>query len=212
MSVMAQVLPLVLLLAAGTALPAGTTGAVVQPPAAATIQLEIRVFDGTEDVTGDTRVAVFRAGEREAPIARLEMRDGRKTLDVPEGFYDVQAVRERNGRVLTIRWAERLVVMPYPDERGHHLQVINLKPGFGALQVRSPEGPAPADVRLFPEGTRGGRRETDMVRPLMTSGYALFVVPAGRYDLRTGPETQPVWHDALDVPLDRTRLWFLRAP
>jgi hypothetical protein len=88
-------------------------------------------------------VAVFRAGEREAPLARLELRDGRKTLDVPEGFYDVQAVRERDGRVVTIRWAERLVVMRYPDERGHHLQVINLRPGFGALQIRAREGEAP---------------------------------------------------------------------
>jgi hypothetical protein len=183
-----------------------------QAPTPATIRLEIRVFDGAEDVTGDTRIAVFQAGEREAPIARLEMRDGRKTLDVPEGFYDVQAVRERNGRVLTIRWAERLVVMAYPDERGHHLQVINLRPGFGALQVRAPEGPAPADVRLFPDGARDTGTETDMVRPLMAAGYALFVVPAGRYDLRIGPDAQPVWHAGLDVPLDRTRLWIVREP
>jgi hypothetical protein len=184
-------------------------GAAGQDPAPATIQLEIRVFDGQEDVTSDTRIAVFKAGEREAPLARLEMRDGRKALDVPEGFYDVQAVRERDGRVLTIRWAERLVVMPYPDERGHHLQVINLRPGFGALQIRHRKGSAPPDVRLFPEGRRDPGDGKDVMRPVMAADYALFVVPAGRYDVRVGPEAQPAWHAGIDVPLDRTRLWFV---
>jgi hypothetical protein len=183
-----------------------------QEPAPATIQLEIRVFDGQQDVTGDTRVAVFRAGEREAPLARLEMRDGRKALDVPEGFYDVQAVRERDGRVLTIRWAERLVVMPYPDERGHHLQVINLRPGFGALQVRNRKGGAPPDVRLFTEGRRDPGSDKDVMRPAMGADYALFVVPAGRYDVRVGPDQQPAWHAGIDVPLDRTRLWIVPEP
>jgi hypothetical protein len=209
MSAMAHVWPLVLGIAAGAT---GAAAPSVQPPVAATIQLEIRVFDGAEDVTGDTRVAVFQAGEREAPIARLEMREGRKTLDVPEGFYDVQAVRERNGRVLTIRWAERLVVMPYPDERGHHLQVINLRPGFGALQVRAAEGPAPADVRLFPERARETGSDKDQVRPAMVADYALFVVPAGRYDVRLGPASPFVWHTGVDVPLDRTRLVIVKTP
>jgi hypothetical protein len=181
-------------------------------PGPTTILLEIRVFDGTEDVTATTRVAVFRAGEREAPLARLELRDGRKTLEVPEGFYDVQAVRGRDGRVVTIRWAERLVVMRYPDERGHHLQVINLRPGFGALQIRAREGEAPPDVRLFPEGRRGSGDDKEGQRPVVTAGYALFVVPAGRYDLRVGPDERPAWHAGLDVPLDRTRLWIMPEP
>jgi hypothetical protein len=179
-----------------------------QAPGPATILLEIRVFDGPEDVTADTRVAVFKAGERAAPLARLEMREGRKTLDVAEGFYDVQVVRERDGRVVTIRWAERLVVMPYPDEKGHHLQVVNLRPGFGALQVRLRAGDAPPDVRLF----AGARDEKGAIRPVMFPGYALFVVPAGRYDVRLGPGEDPAWYTGIDVPLDRTRLWIVPEP
>jgi hypothetical protein len=175
-----------------------------QQPSPATIQLEIRVFDGSQDVTGDTRVAVFRAGERTTPLARLQMQDGRKRLDVPEGFYDVQAVRERNGQVLTIRWAERLVVMAYPDEGGRHLEVVNLKPGFGALQVRARGAGAP-DVRLFAEGTR----DKEAAPPVSGGEYVLFVVPAGRYDVRTGAAEQADWHTGLEVPLDRTRLWFV---
>lgn len=179
--------------------------AALQATAPATIQLEIRVFDGPDDVTGDTRVAVFRAGEREKPLARLEMVEGRKQLDVPEGFYDVQAVRERDGRVLTIRWAERLVVMPYPDEGGRHLQVVNLKPGFGALQVRAKGSAKAPDVRLF----AAGRREHEAGAAVVGPDYVLFVVPAGRYDVRTGTTEQPAWHPGLDVPTDRTRLWFI---
>lgn len=179
-----------------------------QAPAPATIQLEIRVFDGHEDVTGDTRVAVFRAGERDAPLARLEMRDGRKALDVPEGFYDVQAVRERDGRVLTIRWAERLVVMRYPDEGGRHLQVVNLKSGFGALQVRTkgaPAPPPPGELGLFAPG----ERQKEAVPPVRGEDYVLFVAPAGRYDVRAGTPEQPAWHTGIDIPLDRTRLWIV---
>lgn len=170
----------------------------------ATIEVEIRVFDGGDDVTADTRVAVFKAGERETPLARLEMRGGRKAIDVPEGFYDVQAVRERDGRVVTIRWAERLVVMPYPDEAGRHLQVINLRPGFGALQIRS-KGDMPSDIRLFPEGGRDGKGTA----PVTHGDYALFVVPGGRYDVRLGAGDQQSWHGGIDVPLDRTRLWIV---
>lgn len=191
---------LLALLAAG-----GTAG---QPPAASTIELEIRVFDGSEDVTADTRVAVFRSGERDTPLAHLALEGGRKALTVPEGFYDVQAVRERDGRVLTIRWAERLVVMRYPDERGRHLQVINLRPGFGALQIRAHDDAPLPDLALFAEG---GRNEPP-TPPVAGSGYVLFVVPAGRYDLRIGPARQPAWHDGMDVPRDRTRLWILPPP
>jgi hypothetical protein len=46
----------------------------------------------------------------------------------------------------------------------------------------------------------------------VTAGYALFVVPAGRYDLRVGPDERPAWHAGLDVPLDRTRLWIMPEP
>src|SRR5438094_639297 len=74
-------------------------------------------------------------------------------VTVPPGFYDAQAIRERDGRVLNIRWAERLVVMAYPDEAGHHLEVINFQNGFGALEVRARDGSVP-DATLFAAGSR----------------------------------------------------------
>ena len=63
---------------------------------------------------------------------------------MPAGIYDAQAVHEQDRRVVSIRWAERLVVMPYPDEAGHHLEVINFTPGYGALQMRDGAGRKPA--------------------------------------------------------------------
>lgn len=180
-------------------------GVSFQAPTPATIELEIRVFDGSEDVTADTRVSVFKAGERESPLARLPLQGGRKVLDVPEGFYDVQAVRERDGRVVTIRWAERLVVMRYPDEGGRHLEVINLRPGFGALQIRTKDGGPLPELALFVESSR----LKPLPPPATGPGYALFVLEAGRYDLRVGPTQRPHWQAGLDIPRDRTRLWVI---
>ena len=170
---------------------------------AATITLEIRIFDGSEEVTDDTRVTIYRAGDRTTPVAQVAPKSGRIQVPVPQGFYDAQAIRERDGRVLTIRWAERLIVMPYPDEQGRHLEVVNLRAGYGALQIRARSGTLP-DLALFAEGPR----EKAAAAPVRGEAYTLFVVPAGRYDVRAGGEGGQ-WHTGIDVPLDRTRLWLL---
>jgi hypothetical protein len=124
-------------------------------------------------------------------------------LTVAEGIYDAQAIRESGGEVVSIRWANRLVVMKYPDEGGRHLEVVNFKNGFGALQVRAPDGSQP-DVALFPPGSRG----KEVAPPVIGQAYALFVVPAGKYDLFVKGE-RASWHAGIDVPLDRTRLWLV---
>ena len=166
-----------------------------QPP----LTLEIRVFQGSEDVTSQTRIAIHRAGERGQPLAHLGPGEARATRAVPPGIYDAQAVLEREGQVVSIRWAERLVVMPYPDERGHHLEVINLTNGYGALQLRGDE-----DTRfeLFAAGDR-----QQPIEAAATAGYSLFVVPAGRYDIQVTRGPRGRWHTGVEVPLDRTRLW-----
>jgi hypothetical protein len=175
----------------------------MQTSPAASLALELRVFNGPDDVTRESRVAVYRAGERADPVGRAGAATGTFTFQVPAGFYDVQAIRERDGRVVAIRWAERLVVMAYPDEGGRHLEVINLKSGFGALQVRGTTGHAVPDVALY----AAGARDKEAAARLAGDGYALFVVPAGSYDLRVRGE-RPSWHTQIDVPADRTRLWF----
>lgn len=167
--------------------------------------LEIRIFDGADEVSEETRITVHRTGERASPVAQVTPSKGQLQIQVPPGIYDVQAIRERNGRVVSIRWAERLVVMPYPDEAGRHLEVVNFKNGYGALQVRA-KGPEPVrEIAVFPAGAH----DKPAAEPLPGAGYVLFVLPAGRYDIQTRMADQPTWHTGIDVPLDRTRLWLV---
>jgi hypothetical protein len=166
------------------------------------LTLELRVFHGTEEVTAQTRATVHRAGDRGEPLMHASSTDGRVEIRLPAGIYDVQAIHERDGRVLNIRWANRLVLMPYPDEPGHHLEVINFSNGFGALQIREAAGGRP-DVALYePEN-----RDKPAAAPFATPTYLLFVVRAGSYDLLARASGKSTWHPGVDVPLDRTRLW-----
>jgi len=183
--------------AQGTSPPAGAR-ATGQPAA---LTLEIRAFNAAEDVTSHTRLTVHRAGERAEAIPHARSGDGRVTLQVPAGIYDVQAILERDGRVVNIRWANRLVVMPYPDEGGHHLEVINFRNGFGALQVRSATGTT-LETTLF----HVGRHDKPAAAPTISGGSHLFIVPAGLYDLQIREHGKTSWLTNLEVPLDRTRL------
>jgi len=186
-----------LILALGAAL---ATHAAAAPPGP-DLTLELRAFNARDEVTAQTRLTVHRAGERGEPLINATSPDGRVQVRVPAGIYDVQAIHERDGRVLNIRWANRLVVMPYPDEPGQHLEVINFKAGFGALQIRS-NGTLP-DLMLFDTG----KRDKPAAVPVIGSSYVLFVVPAGSYDLLIRAGAKSSWQPGLEVPLDRTRLW-----
>jgi hypothetical protein len=170
---------------------------------AGSLTLELRVFNGVEDVTSQTRIAVHRAGERTTPVVQLGV-GSPLSAEVPPGIYDVQAIREREGRVLNIRWAQRLVVMPYPDENGRHLEVINFQNGFGALEVRRSDRTLP-DAGVY----HPGEHDKPMVQPIAGRDFILFIVRAGPYDLRTGSEAAATWHIGIEVPLDRTRLWIV---
>jgi hypothetical protein len=168
------------------------------------LTLELRVFQGIEEVTAQIRATVHRAGDRGEPLMHASSADGRIQVRLAAGIYDVQAIHERDGRVLNIRWANRLVLMPYPDEAGHHLEVINFSNGFGALQIREATGGRP-DAALH----EPGNREKPAAAAVATSTYLLFVVRAGLYDLVTRASGKPTWHTGVDVPLDRTRLWMI---
>jgi len=175
-----------------------------KPPAEPALALELRVFNGAEEVTAHTRIAVHRAGDRGKPLILLDAGHAQLTADVPPGIYDVQAIRIKDGRVVSIRWAERLVVMAYPDERGRHLEVINFQPGFGALEVRRRDQARP-EIEVY--------STTDHTRSVGTAlpgvGSVLFVLPAAAYDLLTRQAGAPIWHTGIEVPADRTRFWLV---
>ena len=96
-------------------------------------------------------------------------------------------MHERDGRVLNIRWANRLVVMAYPDESGHHLEVINFRNGFGALQIRAPGGGQP-DVALYEPGKRDKPAAAPLTRSSLSSlrRARRIVRPAGARPCQVG--------------------------
>lgn len=174
------------------------------------LTLELRVFLAGEEVTRETRVTVHRAGERSVAVGQAQGHDGKHVFSVPAGIYDAQLVREKDGRVLNIRWAERLIVMPYPDEAGKHLEVVNFANGHGALQVKAAPGDPVAEALLFTAGDRT-KPVAQAAAPRTDDDYVLFVVPAGRYDVQVKTGGRAAWHADVEVPLDRTRLWVVPA-
>jgi hypothetical protein len=175
--------------------------------APAQVVAEFRIFSGTDEITPATRLRIMPTGTRDRSTIVPE--GSPPLVEVPSGIYDVQAFRLRQGSIVGIRWAERLVLMYYPDEGGRHLEVINFEPGYGALQVRAARGTSEDyDIEIFPVGDRS----TPVGAPLAGDGYRLFVVPAGRYDIRVRPAgsvndaAETRWFLDVEVPADRTRL------
>ena len=77
---------------------AGTVSASFASP----LLLQVRIFDGSEEVTAETRITLHRAGDRGEPVAQTHGRNGRLELPVPAGIYDLQVIRERDSRVTVI--------------------------------------------------------------------------------------------------------------
>jgi hypothetical protein len=177
--------------------------------AQAPVLTEFRVFDGLNEVTAVTRLRVVPAGRRNAPAVDAS----RSPIALAPSMYDVQALRTRDPGIVSIKWVERLAIVHYPDEGGRHLEVINFRPGFGALQLRMNGGRIePAQVAMF----TGIDRNVVVGHPLAGNEYVLVVAPAGRYDVRVQHAEKDEaghshWLLAVDVPAGRTRLKLIDA-
>ena len=167
------------------------------------IRAEFRVFDGTSEVSSLTRLRVRPSGSTETGTV---VEGSELALDLKAGIYDVQAIRQESGHVVSVRWAENLVIMAYPDEAGRHLEVINFSNQFGALQLRwSGQMPDPAGVTVTI--SKPGDTHPTPAHPLRGAGYLLLVLPAGTYDVRVSETGRPeVMLSAIELPPDRTRM------
>ncbi len=171
---------------------------------AAPLQAEFRVFDGTVEVTSSTRLRIRTSGAADGGRT-VDAGDG--PFDLTPGIYDVQAVRQDAGQVVSVRWAERLVIMPYPDEGGRHLEVINFTDGFGAMQLRWADGQAPDPAGTSVTVSNAGERDPIPSPALRGLGYLLLVLRAGTYDVRVIEDGHAqVTLTGVDVPADRTRV------
>ena len=158
-------------------------------PRPETIRTEFRVFDGATDVSTETRLRVRPSGSTE-------------TGRILEG-----SPLAADLHVVSVRWAEKLVVMAYPDERGRHLEVINFANEHGALQLRWPEGQAPDPAGVAVTVTKDGESHPTPARTIHGLGYALLILPAGTYDVRiTRTGKEPVVLSKIELPADHTRM------
>lgn len=168
------------------------------------IRTEFRIFDRGTEVTAETRLRIRQSGTLETGSI---LEGPTLSIELPKGIYDVQAIHQKQERVINVKWAERLVIMDYPDEGGRHLEVINFAPGYGALQLRWPEGQAPDPAGVAITVSRAGESRPMPTRVLQGLGYALLVLPAGTYDVRvTRAGNPPTELTGIEVPADRTRM------
>ena len=147
-----------------------------------TLWLDLRVFDGTAEVTTETVVSLFNAGARVNPRRVPQAPNGERQIALPPGQYDLQLLHQDDGRVLGVRWTSLRLLVGYPGEHGRHLEVLNMRPGFGGLQVRrageAELGGVTWNATLRPAG--GG---DPIGKAIRGDGYLLFVAPPGRYDV-----------------------------
>jgi hypothetical protein len=175
------------------------------------INTSFRVFDGTNEVSAETRIHLRRSDAAEDDKDGVQLNGPALAIALAPGIYDAQAIRHRGERVLSVRWAERLVIVRYPDEAGEHLEVINFASNFGALQLRLPPNlkPDPSALTVDRHGTGGDTRQ---VRVLTGPDYLLVVAPAGVYDVRWTHPEEPEFVSSVEIPADRTRMLAVAGP
>jgi hypothetical protein len=182
------------------------------------LRLELHVFDGTAAVTSEVKLHLYPRGQRTSAneIQVAPGSGGGLNASVPAGYYDAQAIRERRGQVIDLRWAEQLLVQRYPDEYGRHLEMINFKPGYGGLQIR----PAPSDAAAAKGWAAvayvaGSDPAKEAGKAVPAGEDLLFALPGGRYDVKlTLGDKSTQWIRDIEVPSDRTRLktWSAASP
>lgn len=182
---------------------------------------EFRVFNGDQDVTSAASLRVYASGSRDHEITVETSSDSRLRISLSPAIYDVEAFGREDGSIVNVKWTERIVVTHYPDEPDGHLEVINFRPRFGAMQfVSLRDDPArDFDIQVFPAGaaagTSGSNVDLAAREPAPDSLYQLFVLPSGRYDIRirrrSGSDSGSAnsderWLRGLQVTANRTQL------
>ncbi len=175
------------------------------------VDLVVRVFDGTDEVTEQCQIAVYAADARVTPLLPELRPDSGHHVAVAPGLYDVRITRRDEADTVAIAWAEHLSVLRYPDDGTEHVEIINLQPEFGALLVRPPDawrdGGQAWGVSAFLHGGVGRAGFEGTGDP----HHRLFILPAGRYDLVADLDRTEIAVSDVEVPAQRTRLLLLEV-
>jgi hypothetical protein len=174
--------------------------------AATPLSLHVRVFRGHAEVTRDTAVTVYPAGARINGQVAPIVAGGERRLPLAAGQYDLQLVQHDDGKVSRIAWTTLRLLVDYPGEAGHHLEVLNFEKDWGALEVRAggPHQSGPVAWRARLQGKDG----TDVASGEAGDGYQIVVAPAGTYDLVIEGGAGPVRIENVEV---KANLTYVRA-
>lgn len=177
------------------------------PQPTAPVSLDVRVFDGTTEVTEQTRVTLYTAGSRTEPRQLPLAPNGERQLALPTGRYDVQLLHLDDGKVLRVRWTSLRLLVGYPGAHDRHLEVFNLQPGYGALQVRRAGATAELGTVRWKAALREAGGGNIVAPPQPADGYLLFIAQPGTYDLEiTTADGATQWLRGLQVVADLTYL------
>ena len=173
-----------------------------QPPA---VTLQVRVFDGVDEVTADTKITAYVTGDRTSALVATFASESH-SLELQPGIYDLQITRDEIDDTASVKWYKHLWIQHYPDQLAGHLEVLNLQAVFGTLLVRPPKGwldnGRPWHVGAFL--TEGEGRSG--FEPIESEEQRLFILPAGHYDMRARQGAWELTREAVEVPAGRTRL------
>ena len=143
------------------------------------LALDVRVFRGPAEVTADTTVTVYKAGNRTTGKPVPQVASGERRVLLPAGQYDLRLVQQHDGKVIGISWTSLRLLVDYPGEFQQHLEVVNFDRGWGALQIRQAGAKETTKVAWASRLLRADGSEA--ARGVAGEGYQVLVAPAGTY-------------------------------
>jgi hypothetical protein len=169
---------------------------------AAPLHLDVRVFRGSTEVTRETKVTVYAAGDRTNGRELPLLPSGERQLPLGAGQYDLQLVQHQDGKVGGIAWTTLRLLVGYPGEKGRHLEVLNFDKSWGALQLLE-YGDTPAGAPVWT--ARLLRKDgTEVARSVAGDGYQVLVAPAGVYDVAIAGARRPIQLRDVEVKANLT--------
>ena len=178
----------------------------VIPPGGPIVRLQLRVFDGVDDVTRDTRVRLYPTGQRGEAIKLALRRPGLRGRRAGRALRRPGAPRAPRRRAAASAgsstcWCRSTPTSSAATCRWSTCATASARCRFVRKTARTARPAGPRSRR------RRARRSRRSPRRALLGPDLLLVVPAGTYDIKvTVPSTPPAWISGLEIPDQRTRM------